>query len=198
LALNIVFDFGGVVFIWDPRTIVTRVFSDEIDIQKAISVFSHPDWLEFDRGTITIENLVKNITARTGLPFDKVIDMIRHIPLTLKPTQETIDLIYEMKDKGHNVYALTNMPHMSMAHFESEYKFMKIFNGIVASCRIHMVKPEPEIYHYLLDKYELDPQETIFIDDTTVNLSPASSLGIRTIEFKNPAQCRNTLELYGA
>ncbi|MBT8082631.1 MAG: HAD-IA family hydrolase [Gammaproteobacteria bacterium] len=55
------------------------------------------------------------------------------------------------------------------------------------------MKPEPQIYEYLLDAYQLEPTDTIFIDDLPENLDAAASLGIRTIRFVDAAQCERAL-----
>jgi putative hydrolase of the HAD superfamily len=68
-----------------------------------------------------------------------------------------------------------------------------MFDGIVISSRIKKVKPEIEIYDYLLNEYELKAAETVFIDDTSENLVAASSMGIQTIQFVDPVKCRQGL-----
>ena len=68
-----------------------------------------------------------------------------------------------------------------------------MFDGIVISCRIQKVKPDIEIYQYLLNEHQLVAEETVFIDDTDVNLIAASTLGIKTIKFVSSSQCRQDL-----
>jgi HAD superfamily hydrolase (TIGR01509 family) len=85
----------------------------------------------------------------------------------------------------------------SIEHIEQEYSFLDIFDGIVISCRIHMVKPEVEIYQYLLSRYGLTADETILIDDTDINLNVASRLGIKPIKFEDPFQCEYELKMIG-
>jgi putative hydrolase of the HAD superfamily len=67
----------------------------------------------------------------------------------------------------------------------------------VISCRIHLIKPEPAIYAYLLEKHGLEGADTIFIDDTIVNLEAAARFEIRTIHFENAAQCEHRLRAWG-
>jgi putative hydrolase of the HAD superfamily len=68
-----------------------------------------------------------------------------------------------------------------------------MFDGIVISSRIQMVKPERQIYEHLLTLYQLEPAETVFIDDTPENLAAASSMGIQTIRFIDSVQCERAL-----
>jgi FMN phosphatase YigB (HAD superfamily) len=81
----------------------------------------------------------------------------------------------------------------SIKYLESQNSIWDMFDGMVISCRVQKVKPEQEIYEYLLTEFNLVTHETVFIDDMDVNLKTASHLGIKTILFFNPAQCRQEL-----
>jgi putative hydrolase of the HAD superfamily len=81
----------------------------------------------------------------------------------------------------------------SINHLEQKHDIWDQFTGTIISCRIKKMKPEPDIYHHLLESFDLIPEETVFIDDTEINLTAASSLGIKTIKFQDPAQCRQSL-----
>jgi putative hydrolase of the HAD superfamily len=81
----------------------------------------------------------------------------------------------------------------SITHIEKEYSFWDLFDGQVISCRINKVKPESDIYQHLLDRYRLNINETVFIDDTDINLKAAADFGIMTIKFDNPDQCKQEL-----
>jgi FMN phosphatase YigB (HAD superfamily) len=72
-------------------------------------------------------------------------------------------------------------------------QWVRLFDGMVISCRVQKVKPEVEIYQHLLTEYKLAAEETVFIDDMDVNLVAAKSMGINTIKFANSAQCRRDL-----
>jgi putative hydrolase of the HAD superfamily len=85
------------------------------------------------------------------------------------------------------------MHHASISYLEEKYDIWDMFDGIVISSRIQKVKPDIEIYEYLLGEYELTPAETIFIDDMSENLAAARSAGIQTIQFVGSSQCRQAL-----
>ena len=69
--------------------------------------------------------------------------------------------------------------------------------AIVVSQRVGTIKPDPAIYRYLLDTFNLRGEDTVFIDDTPVNLPPAQACGIKTIRFENAAQCERELRALG-
>jgi putative hydrolase of the HAD superfamily len=62
----------------------------------------------------------------------------------------------------------------SIAYLEQTYAFWAVFTGVVISCRVQLIKPEPAIYAYLLEQYGLEASQTVFIDDTVVNLEAAA------------------------
>ena len=196
--MNVVFDLGGVVFTWQPDLIIKSVFEDHETQEKVRSeIFAHPDWVELDRGILDRGEAIERGAIRTELSRSKISELMHQIPRSLTPIMDTVRLIHSVKRSGNKVFVLSNMHLASIEHIEQEYSFWDIFDGIVVSCRIHMVKPEEEIYKYLLNKYGLIANETIFIDDTDINLNAASRFGIKLIKFENPYQCECELKTIG-
>lgn len=193
-TLNIVFDLGGVVFNWQPNTIIRRVFADSEtqDLVKA-EIFEHVDWVELDRGSITLDQAIVRGASRTGLPRGTIEKLMDEVPRSLTPIQGTIDLIRCIRHSDNKLFVLSNMHIASISYLEKKHKIWDLFDGIVISSRIQKVKPEIEIYEHLLKEYELNAPETVFIDDLRENLTAASSIGIQTIRFVDPFQCRRSL-----
>jgi putative hydrolase of the HAD superfamily len=192
--VNIVFDFGRVVFLWDPTDYVANIFADpaaRLKVRQAI--FDHPDWQEIDRGTLTLKELTQRGVSRTGLPEADIRRMMEAVPTILTPIPETVDLIYRLKKGGHPLYALSNMGESAMAYLEKTHAFLKLFDGKVISSHIKLIKPDPAIFRYLLDRFNLDPQQTVFIDDHIPNIEAAAGFGIQTIHFTSPTQCEKEL-----
>ena len=192
--MNIVFDLGGVVVNWRPDAIIASVFDDPItrDLVKN-QVIEHADWIELDKGTIALEQAIERGAARTGLPAEDVERLFNAVPPSLTPIQETVELIRELSRTKNRLYVLSNMHLASIAYLERHHTYWDAFDGIVISSRIKKVKPEQEIYRYLLDRYRLAPGSTVFIDDLQANLAAASAFGIQTIRFADSAQCRREL-----
>lgn len=193
--MNIVFDLGGVVFNWQPDAIVESVFEDSMTQRAAtVGIIEHPDWLELDRGIMTRDQAITRGAARTGIPRQDVIRLFDAVPPSLTPIEETIELIRTIREKNNNrLFVLSNMHHASIAYLEGKHDIWDLFDGIVISSRIRMVKPEIEIFEYLLATHQLTAADTIFIDDTKENVAAASSMGIQTIRFVDPSQCRQAL-----
>lgn len=196
--MNIVFDLGGVVLHWSPEDLINKYFPDPAD-KKNIkdNFFGHPDWVALDRGTIDKDLALKNAAERTGLEYKQIKEMLDSTPASLMPKEETIDLILKLKEKGHELYILSNMHHDSIDYLDETHDFFELFEAIVASCRVNLVKPEAAIYQYLLTENKLIPEETIFIDDMKENVEAASREGIYSIHFISASQCEKELTALG-
>ena len=194
LLLNVVFDLGGVVLNWQPREVVQRVFEDP-KIQQLVSaqIIGHDDWVELDRGTLTADQAIGRGAERTGLLRADISRLFHEVPRSLTPIHETLELIRRVRDNGNRLFVLSNMHSATIAYLEEKHDFWDMFDGIVVSCRIRKVKPELEIYEYLLREYQLEATDTVFIDDLNENLEAASVAGIQTIRFVSPSQCRQDL-----
>jgi len=192
--LNIVFDLGGVVFNWQPDAIIRAVFTDS-GTRKLVrdKIFDHADWVELDRGTITFDQAAIRGASRTGLPREIIETLLKEVPVSLTPIQETIDLLCSIRNSGNRFFVLSNMHVASYSYLKSRHNIWDMFEGIVISSQIQKVKPEIEIYEHLLNEYKLSATETVFIDDMQENVEAAASIGIKTIRFENADQCRGRL-----
>lgn len=192
--MNVVFDLGGVVFDWQPQALVRRIYNDpEIEALVLEEIVGTPDWIELDRGTLALDAAIARGASRTGLPEQALARLFAGVPASLTPIDATIELLRDLNDTSHPLFVLSNM-HLASADFlEANHDIWHLFDGVVFSCRIKKVKPERDIYEHLLVEHQLDPSETIFIDDMRENLEAASTFGIRTIQFVDPAQCRADL-----
>jgi putative hydrolase of the HAD superfamily len=196
--LNLIFDLGGVVVRWDPDAIIAGVFDDEkTRATVREGVFAHPDWLELDRGTLDREDAIRRAAGRTGMPQAEMRRLLLAVPPSLTPFPDTVDLLYRLKARGYPLYCLSNMHFASIEHLEREQRFFEVFKGKVISCRLKLCKPEPEIYRHALQAHGLKPQDTVFIDDVEVNIAAAAAIGIRTIQFRDAAQCERELRALG-
>jgi putative hydrolase of the HAD superfamily len=197
--VNVVFDLGGVLVQWKPEELVARAFPDPAVRELARrEIMMHPDWLEIDRGTLTFEQAAVRAAERTGLHPEVTRRFIMSIPAALTAHHDTIELLYRVKAAGNAVYCLSNMPGETFAQLERDHDFWDAFDGLVVSYRIGHCKPEPAIYEHLLKTFDLDPRETVFIDDVPVNVEAAEALGIRGILFRGVEATEAALRAIGA
>lgn len=193
---NVVFDLGNVLLSYDPRGYLEKKYDDEELINKLYnSVFRSEEWIELDRGSISQQEAVEILTERYGFGSE-VSDIFSDWEEILQPIKGSIDILEELKDRGYSLYVLSNF-HLEAFKLVVNYDFFNNFDELVISAEINTVKPEPEIYRYLLANYSLSPEETVFIDDMKVNLLGAENFGIKTIQFKSPVQLRGDLRKLG-
>jgi putative hydrolase of the HAD superfamily len=196
--MNVVFDLGGVVVRWQPDTLIAGSFDDPV-IRKLVrrEIIDHADWLALDRGVLPFDDAVARAAVRTGLPVAMVAAFLDRVPPSLTVMPETVALMRRVRASGRRLYCLSNMQLASIAWLEREHDYWDVFHGCVISSRIKLIKPEPAIYAHLLKTFGLRGEETVFIDDTAVNLPPAQAFGIRTIRFENAVQCEQELAALG-
>ena len=196
--MNLIFDLGGVVVRWDPAAIIAGVFEDEeLRARVREGVFEHADWLELDRGTLGREDAIRRAAQRVGMAEGEMRRLLLAVPPSLVPIPETIDLLYRLKAQGHPLYCLSNMHVASIEHLEREQRFFEVFTGRVISCRLNLCKPEAAIYRHALETYGLRAADTVFIDDVEINIEAAAKVGLRTIQFRDAAQCERELRALG-
>jgi len=195
LITNIVFDLGGVLLEWNIDKILSAV-SDSPEVKDAIkkAVFLHPDWLELDRGTLKEEEAIVSFSQRSSRPLGEMKKLMQVVKESLVPLPDSMKLLDELRQKELDIYCLSNMHKKSWALIRRRFDFWGKFKGVVISCTLKMVKPEPQIYEYLLSTYRLAPRHTIFIDDHERNIVAAQKFGIHGIFFTSALECRKKIE----
>ena len=198
VVLNIVFDLAGVVVRYDQAALIAEVFPDPTrHATVRTDIIGHVDWLALDRGTLSQQDAIVRAAHRTGLSARDIAQFFAQMSAAWGPIAGTVDLLHRLHTQGHPLFCLSNMHVASIAYLEQTYTFWDVFTGVVISCRVQLIKPEPAIYAYLLAQYGLAASQTVFIDDTVVNLEAAAQLGIQTIQSENPEQCTRQLQALG-
>jgi putative hydrolase of the HAD superfamily len=192
---NIVFDLGNVLVKFDPDEILNNLFENDMlkDKLKSI-VFKNSFWKELDRGTLSYEEF-QEACYQASPEFKKEISLIMESwDKFLFPIEENIKLLHELKVNGYKLYILSNFHEKAFKEILSKYAFFNLFDGMVISYQVKLIKPEIEIYKILINKYNLIPVQTIFIDDTVENIRAAEKVGINTIHYKNHDMLKEELE----
>lgn len=206
--MNIVFDFGAVVFTWQPAVLIQQVFTQragDVDAAKQLAhqVFGHADWHAFDQGLLTDDEVVQRTAMRLDLPLEAVHQLVFGIGERLMPMEGTLALLDQLRmrrDAGTGVtglYYLSNMPVPYARMLEQRFAFLQWFDGGVFSGDVKHIKPDPTIYRLLQDRYQLVGEQTVFVDDLKGNVSAAQALGWNGIHFESPQQLQAELALLG-
>lgn len=178
---NIIFDFGNVIITFDEAKVVSK-FTQEKEKQQFLinNVIHSPEWLVYgliDTGYITNEEMIDLINDRTNNQYcDLVTNFIRNYYKYMYIQEEVIEIIKELKKKGYKIYLLSNTNKLMYEKYIKNIE--SLFDGIVLSYTIHKLKPYEAIYNKLLNKYNITPEESLFIDNNKANMETANRLKI--------------------
>lgn len=192
---NVIFDLGGVLIEWNPDRILEGYYDDpRIRALMKAEVFQHADWLHLDRGTLLEAELLERVCGRTGRPETEFAGFMDAVRASLHVKADTASLLGRLSDRGVPLYCLSNMSSDTFKYLRKRHSFWGAFRGIVISGDVQMMKPEPEIFRLLLERYGLNARETVFVDDVSANVKAAHALGLHTVWFKDAGQCERELE----
>ena len=183
---NIVFDFGGVMVDFDPHKYLIDLFGNRgLEEEVYDLTFGSREWRLLDAGRITRREANERMLERAravgrGFEVEGVLDDWMSM---LRPRRRMQELVRRLKNHGYSVYYLSNIPEDVLALLK-ERGVLDRFDGGVASCEVHINKPDPRIYQALLDQYGLKASECVFIDDNLANVQAAFTLGFVGIRMK--------------
>ena len=195
----IIFDFGGVLIDWDPRNLYHRYFPGQPQAMEDFLVeINFAEW---------------NLHQDEGRPFSKAIDLLSadfpqyahlirayqdHWEDSIKgPIVESISVLKRLKRAGHALYGLSNWSAETFPIAYKKYDFFKLFDDIMISGEVKLIKPDPAIFELILERASLPASRCLLIDDSISNIEAAHKLGFETIHFRSPEQLEaELLELH--
>lgn len=195
---NVIFDIGNVLVDFGWKEYLACLGFDGAMIKRiAKASVGGPYWDEFDRGAISEEETIKHfieadpeIENELHRAFDSIVGMITK-------RDDAIPWVKSLKDAGYNVYYLSNFSKKAYDECRDTLGFMEHMDGGIMSFRELVVKPNPEIYTRLLERYNLVAEECVFIDDTERNVVVARELGFNGVVHVSGEETRKELEKLG-
>ena len=187
--MNFIFDLGNVLVYYTPVVYLKSLFHDDNLVDKLLNtIFKSPEWLDMDRGILTHVEAIEIFCTREPELHSEIRRTMQNFDKMFTPIQSSVELLPKLKELGHGLYYLSNIHKEIRDHLVTSYDFFKMFEGGVFSCDINLIKPSPEIYRFLLNKYNLVPKDCLFFDDMEENVSAAEKEGIKGILFTT-AEC---------
>lgn len=184
---NIIFDMGKVLIGFDPDYYInqTKITNkNDKDLLKK-EIYLSLEWSMMDRGTLSEEEASQKMMDRLPQHLKQYTKtLVSGWYRELMPIPGAEELIRELKTNGYKIFLLSNAS-LSQKDYWINVPANECFDGVVVSSYIHLVKPQPEIYNYLLDKYNLIAEECVFIDDASFNVEGAVYTGINGLVFHN-------------
>ena len=191
----IIFDYGNVLLVWDPRLIYNRYFPDDPEgMEHFFKEVNFADWnLQQDKGRPFQEGIA--LLSREFPHYSHLFQAYHDLWIDSVggAIAGTVDILKRLKQAGYPVYGLSNWSAETFPYMRERHEFFDLFDDMVISGEVGHVKPEPEIFQILLDKIGRPAEECLFIDDSLTNLGQAQKLGFATILFQSPQQLESSL-----
>lgn len=190
---NIIFDLGNVLVTFRPDDFLHDLFDDEKVIKACKEVYFSDLWNAYDRGIYTAKQMV-SFGIRLYPQYSRQLkDMMEKWVTYVRPIDTMMDRIDSLKEKGYDLYILSNLPEDCYKYLMKHYAFMNAMKGVF-SFQEKRIKPDVRIYQILFDRYQLDPEDCLFIDDTKENVDQARKLGCEVIWCQSTDDLARRLE----
>lgn len=182
---NIVFDMGNVLIEYDPKEYIEQ-FTDKQNVERLYRIiFQSIEWLQLDRGSIEEEDAKQIFYNKVPSDLHKAVDDIfNNWHENLPDKDEMFYLAKQLKSRGYNLYLLSNTS-KRFYHYCHKITALSYFDGTLISADELLLKPDPEIYRRLFQKFNLVPEECFFIDDNLLNIEAANFMGMDGFVYEN-------------
>jgi len=184
---NIIFDIGGVLVDFLPEHTLAQMGLSEKEVNTiAKKTALGPHWKELDRGVMSKEEVFELMINDVPKKYQEHARtfLTKEALKTVTSRPYARQWLHDLKAQGLNIYLLTNYPEwMFDNHWVTTFTFTDYVDGKIVSAKEKLIKPDAVIYEALLNKYNLNPQESVFIDDRIENIEAAKALKINGIHF---------------
>lgn len=181
---NILFDMGRVLIRFERD-----LFLDRYDLrpeEKTLllrEIFLSVEWSMLDRGSLCEKEMLEIVCRRIPASLHETAQgLILHWDEPLMPVPGMEELVRELKAAGYHIFLLSNASARQHDYWP-RIPGASCFEDTLISADVHLVKPQPEIYRAALDKFRILPEESVFIDDNTLNIEAALNAGMYGIVF---------------
>lgn len=195
--MNIIFDLGNVLIEWNKEKILSKICKNDLEYNLFNQfVFQSNLWIDLDNGKISLEFLENQLIDEMGHQYqDQIHELVWNWFNYVDLYDEVYELIKQLKKKNFQIYVLSNTSSIFHILLDSVLsKVSSVLNGYVISCEVKMMKPQKKIYLSLVNKYQLDIKDCIFLDDLEENVEAARTLGIKAFQIKERKEISNILK----
>ncbi len=194
MITTVIFDIGMVLadFHW-RRYIASFGWRADVNERVAKATVQGPYWNEIDRGVMGWQEIIESciglapdLEGEIRLFYEQIENIITEFPYSAQ-------WIRELKEAGYRVYLLSNYGEVLFGRCQEKFSFLNEADGGVISYTVKRIKPDPEIYRILLERYQIQPEEAVFIDDVEENIRAAKEFGMHGIVFQSRRQAQEEL-----
>ena len=194
---NLVFDMGNVLIEWNSEKILEAI-TEDIHLQDLLrkEVFETGLWVETDEGVKTREEVIEIVTGKLGEDYrNEITQLLRYWYKYVDVFTKVQDRIIELSKSGYSIYILSNTAFTFYDLVKEGYlPATSVAKGMVLSCEEKVLKPDEKIYNIPLERYNLDPHDTMFFDDLPENIWGAARCGINGFVVENESELLTYLD----
>jgi putative hydrolase of the HAD superfamily len=186
---NVIFDMGNVLIYYDPDAFLDRINLKNPEDRALLKreIYLSLEWSMMDRGSLTDDEAAEIMVRRVPQHLqESVHKLVNEWERPILPIEGMEELVRELKDNGYGIYLLSNASYRQHVYWP-EIPASELFDGVLVSADVHLVKPQPEIYKLLCSRFSLKEEECVFIDDSTANAEGAAFSGMRAVVFHDDA-----------
>ena len=176
---NIVFDLGNVLLSFRPAEFfIKKKYPEAIRNTILSDIFGSSEWAMLDNGDITTQEAIERIAAKSSLKREEIALVFNLRSELMFPLDQNVRILPGLKKRGFKLYYLSNFPLDIFDDIKNGYFFFTHFTGGIISSEVKVSKPDIRIFRLILEKYSLLPEESLFIDDSEINVKAAESAGM--------------------
>lgn len=192
---NIIFDFGGVLIDWNPHNLYDGYFGDKDKAQWFIDNICTSEWnSQMDKGKPFDVGVAELVAKFPEWEKEIRVYQSRWHEMVTKEVPGMVQLLTDLKQSGYPIYGLTNWSDETMQDEFKRWGIFRLVDDMVVSGREKILKPDPALYNCLLTRFNLKPEECVFIDDNQKNVDAAERMGIHALHFEGAEKLRAALK----
>ena len=188
---NIIFDIGGVMFDDSTQNISNILNRDASELCKKVYGKSFIDCV---LGNQEVSDYIESFKNDSDYEIIKYILGKDNLHISYPLMKDNFDYISKLKNKGYNLYILSNISRESYEYIKNTIDIDKLFKGGIYSYQEKLLKPDRQIYELIVNKYNLNKDETLFFDDKQKNVDAACNFGIKGVLFRTIEDIENNLK----
>lgn len=195
---TVIFDIGRVLAGYGWEKYLRGIVPEE-KAYRAVeqAVFLSPAWVEHDKGLETEEEEIRDFVSAAPEYEKEIRQVYENLGECVWKLSYAVPWVQELKSQGIRVFALSNWSKHIYDQREDKLDFLELMDGYILSWQEHVIKPDPEVFQLLMERYQIAPEQAVFIDDTLVNIEAAGKLGIHGIHFQSLEQAKEELRKLG-
>ncbi len=190
-----VFDIGNVLVDWHTIPYITGMLKCSVERARELDmkVFAGVEWKNGDKGVFSRADIKATLLERYPDDAEDIVTLLDHADNILKEYSFNTDILRKLKSEGFGVYYLSNTNPQAFEQMSENCEFIDIMDGGIASFREKLLKPSHSIFELFAERYDKDPDECCFVDDTAVNTEAAAEIGYKTITLQKPEDLKNEI-----